>query len=139
MPEPVTLNYLAILVSAIASMAVGFLWYSPLLFAKPWMALKGLTEEKLEAAKKQMGQMYALSFGGAIVMAYVLAHFADYAVAVDWVTGAQVGFWAWLGFVAPVQMAEVLFGGKSWKLYMINTGYQLASLLVMGGILGGWR
>jgi len=31
------LNWLAILVAAISTMVVGFLWYSPLLFAKAWM------------------------------------------------------------------------------------------------------
>ncbi len=31
------LNWLAILVAAVSSLAAGFLWYSPMLFAKPWM------------------------------------------------------------------------------------------------------
>ena len=32
-----SLNLLAIFVAGLSTMAVGFLWYSPLLFAKPWM------------------------------------------------------------------------------------------------------
>lgn len=47
----------------------------------------------------------------------------------------MTSFWSWLGFVAPVQFTEVLFSGKSTKLFLINTGYQLASLLAMAIIL----
>lgn len=36
MPE-VTVNYVAILVAVIASMILGYLWYSKMLFGKAWM------------------------------------------------------------------------------------------------------
>lgn len=136
----VPVNYWAILLAAVASMGVGFLWYSPLLFAKPWMKEMGLTEKSLQAKQKEMGSLYFLSFIGSLVMAYVLAHSYVFAGEYMGVEGTQAAlttaFWSWLGFVAPVQMTEVLFGGKSWKLYYLNTGYQLASLLVMGLVLG---
>ena len=32
------LNYLAVLVAGIVIFMIGGLWYSPVLFAKPWMA-----------------------------------------------------------------------------------------------------
>ena len=35
------INFWAVLVSAIATMVIGFLWYSPILFANPWMRLMG--------------------------------------------------------------------------------------------------
>ncbi len=134
----VIINYVAVLVSAAAAMGVGFLWYSPVLFAKPWTRLMGYTKESMEAAKKEMGKTYSISFVGALVMAYVAAHFVSYVGARTLSQGAQLGFWAWLGFVAPVQMTDVLFGGKKWKLFAINTGYQLASLVIMGAILAVW-
>lgn len=132
-------NYLAILVSAIATMALGFVWYGPILFAKPWMKLMGLTVEKLESQKKEMGKTYGVSFVGALVTAFVLACFISYAGFESYLMGGvQLGFLAWLGFVAPVQLTDVLFGGKPLKLYYINTGYQLVSLLIMGAILATW-
>lgn len=51
----------------------------------------------------------------------------------------MVGFWNWLGFVAPVTLGGVLWEGKPWKLWGLNNGYQLLSLLVMGVILALWR
>ena len=51
----VEINYLAVLVAGVAAVAVGFLWYGPLLFAKPWMKLMGHTKETMEGAKKRFG------------------------------------------------------------------------------------
>lgn len=135
-------NYLAVIVAALASMAVGFAWYSPVLFAKPWMKLMGYSADSLKKAQKAMGPMYALSLAAAVVTAYVLSHsvtlsenFYGYA---RLMTGLTTGFFMWLGFVAPVQLTDVIFGSKKWKLFAINTGYQLVSLLVMGAILAVW-
>src|SRR2546430_3690237 len=38
----VHVNYLAVLVAAVAVFVLGWLWYSPLLFYKPWMRLRGM-------------------------------------------------------------------------------------------------
>jgi len=37
-------HYLSILLSSIASMVIGFLRYSPMLFGKSWMQLVGISE-----------------------------------------------------------------------------------------------
>lgn len=138
----IEVNYLAVLIAAVASMAVGFVWYGPVLFGKAWMKLMGHTKEAMEKAKKEMGKTYTISFVGALVMAYVLTHVVAQGQAFygtdPVMTGLMAGFWSWLGFVAPVQMTEVLFGSKKWNLYFINTGYQLVSLLVMGVIISLW-
>ena len=136
----VEVNYLAVLVAGVVSMAVGFLLYSTVLFAKPWMKLMGYTKESMEKAKKGMAKMYTLSFLLSLVMAYVLFHImafsTNYYHYPPVMTGLTSAFWVWLGFVMPVQATDVLFGGKTWKLFWINTGYQLTSLLAMGVVLG---
>lgn len=136
----VSVNYLAVLVAGVVSMAVGFVWYSPILFAKPWMKEKGYTAEGLKKAQKEMGPMYALSFVLGLVMAYVLSHvmtmaqaYFDYSMLS---TGLTSAFWMWLGFVMPVQVTAQIFGEKKWKLFGIDTGYQLVSLVAMGVVLG---
>lgn len=136
----IVVNYVAVLLAGVASMVVGFLWYSPSLFGKQWMALMGHTEKSLEAAKKEMNKTYTISFVASLLMAYVLSHVMTMSMNFfhydPLPTGLISGFWMWLGFVAPVQLTDVLFGSKSPKLYAINTGYQLASLLAMGAVLG---
>lgn len=133
----VEVNFVAVLVAGVVAMAVGFLWYGPMLFGKQWMKLMGYTKESMESAKKDMGKTYSVSFVLTLVIAYVLAHVMGLSQSYygyDAVmTGLTSGFWMWLGFVMPVQATDVLFGGKKWKLFGVNTGYQLASLLVRGG------
>lgn len=141
----VPINYLAVLVCGIASMALGFIWYGPL-FGKVWMSLSGISPERIEAAKSgqggSMAKLYALSFAGSLVMAYVLAHSLVFASAYLNVTGIsaglQAGFWSWLGFIAPVTLGSVLWDGKPWKLWLLNNAYQLLLLLIMGTILAVW-
>lgn len=136
----VEVNFIAVLVASVVTMAIGFFWYSPMLFGKPWMKLMGYTDASIKEAKKEMGKTYAISFVLTLVSAYVLSHvmglsdnFYHYSRIM---TGVSTAFWMWLGFVAPVQMTDVLFGKKVWKLFGINTGYQLASLLAMGVVIG---
>ncbi|MDO8560493.1 MAG: DUF1761 domain-containing protein [bacterium] len=139
----VPINYAAVVVAAVASMAIGFAWYGPL-FGKQWMALSGITPEKIATDKKKgMNKLYALAMLGSLVMSYVLAHalvFSSTYMKVSGVmAGVQVGFWNWLGFVVPVTLGSVLWEGKSWKLWLLNNGYYLVTLKVMGVILAVWK
>lgn len=134
MPE-VTINYLAVLVAAVASMIIGAVWYGPL-FGKMWMQL---VNKKKEDLTKGVAKMYILTFIGALVTAYVLGHISDYAGATNWMIGVQSGFWVWLGFVATAFLSDFLFNTRPWKLYGITVGYHLVSLLAMGAILGAWQ
>lgn len=124
-------------------MVLGSLWYGPL-FGKQWIALSGISSEKLEGAKaKGMGKSYSLMFVGSLLMAYVLAHaiiFAsDYLNVYGISAGLTGAFWNWLGFIAPVTLSSVLWDGKPWKLWLLNNGYNLASLMAMGAILSVWH
>ncbi|MBM3257159.1 MAG: DUF1761 domain-containing protein [Candidatus Liptonbacteria bacterium] len=133
------INFWAVLLAAVANMIVGSLWYGPI-FGKTWMGLTGMSTEQLDSAKaKGMGKTYALAFVGALVMGYVFARIIAMAGVGTTAGGAELGFWAWLGFVASVMLGEVLWEGKSSKLWFLESGYYLVVLLVMGAILGGWR
>ena len=136
----IEVNYVAVVIAAIGAMVVGFFWYSKAFLGKPWMKLMGYTDESMEKAKKGMGKLYVLSFLLSLVTAYLLSHvmtMSQYFYGFEDVpTGLTSAFWMWLGFIMPVQATEVIFGGKKWSLFGINTGYQLAALLLMGIILG---
>jgi len=127
---------LAVLVSAIAGMALGALWYSPLLFGKAWMRLSGMTQKQLAAAKKQgMAAAYGVTFLGMLVMAFVLAMLLAATGAETVADGALLAFWLWLGFLATTMIGSVLWEKKPFTLYLLNIAHYLVVLVVMTGIL----
>jgi hypothetical protein len=135
------INLWSVLAAAVATMVVGFLWYSPLLFARPWMVLMGYDPDdkaKLAEMQKGAGKMYALSFLASLVSAVVLAKIIAITTVNSALYGMKVGFAVWLGFVTTVQLTNVLFAKQPAKLYLINTGYQLVCYLAMGAILAVW-
>jgi hypothetical protein len=135
------INLWSVLVAAVATMVLGFLWYSPLLFARPWMVLMGYDPEdkaKLAEMQKGAGKMYALSFLASLVSALVLAKIIAITTVSSALYGMKIGFAVWLGFVTTVQLTSVLFAKQPTKLYLINTGYQLVCYLAMGAILAVW-
>lgn len=131
----VEINVVTILIAAVVNMVVGFVWYSPILFAKQWSKLTGRKANEMGDGTST----YAITTLGAIVQALILAHFVAYAGATTASKGAIVGFWLWLGFVAIPQKVNTLFAGTRKKLWAINTGYFLVVLLINGALFAAWR
>jgi Protein of unknown function (DUF1761) len=132
-----SLNHLAIISSAVILWALGATWYSPALFAKPWMALLGIQPDPAKK-KDLMGGMIA-SFIGDIVLALVLAHFVVWSGATTIGGGAFVGFLSWFGFIAAPNFAQGIYEGRPSKLFAINAGYWFVGLLIAGGLLAVWH
>lgn len=138
----ISVNYLAIFLAAVANMAIGFAWYSPMILGKQWMKEKGFSQEALKKEQSSMGKYFMLSFMAALVTGYVLSHVITFSgfffqgAYTPLTTGLMTAFWSWLGFIMPVQATHTIFGDKNWKLLGIDTGYQLVALLAMGFIIG---
>jgi hypothetical protein len=134
------INYAAVVVSAIAYWILGALWYSRLLFERPFIALKGLTPEQVAALQAAShGKEIAAAFAGSLLLAYVLAHFVKFTGAETAQAGIGTGFWLWLGFIVTTSIETVLFEGRPFGLYLINNGYHLVGLTGMGALLAVWR
>ncbi len=143
--DMVEVNYLAIFVAALLSMVIGSLWYGPL-FGEEWIKCMGWSKSDIakgQADKSSMMKSYGLQAIGSFFMAFVLSHalvFASSYLGTSGVSaGIQTGFWNWLGFVAPVTLTSVLWEGKSWKLWLINNGYNLITFCAMGVLLSLWK
>jgi hypothetical protein len=130
-------NHWAILVSAVILWLLGAIWYSPALFAKPWMAMV-----KLDPAQKNSKSMITgmiSSFVLDIVLAFVLDHVVQWSGADTFGLGALVGFIMWLGFIAAPALPQGIYEGRPFKLFAINTGYMLIGLMILGGVLAVWK
>src|SRR3989338_1748611 len=129
------INFFAVIIGAVVNMIVGFVWYSPQAFGRQWMKAIGKTQKDFENMKGGANKAYALSFAGALVMSFVLAHVVYYSGSTNMVEGFIIGFLVWLGFVAPISFNSCLFEKKPLELVLINAGYYLAALIMMSIII----
>lgn len=130
------LNHWAILVSALFLWLLGALWYSPVLFAKPWVEIVGrkMGEKPKGVVKGMIG-----SFVGDLLLAFTLNHFIIWSGASTIGWGAVIGFVAWLGFFVAVNYPQSIYEGRPFKYFLINNGYWLIGLLCVGALLAVWR
>jgi hypothetical protein len=125
-------NWLAIIIAAVANMVIGFLWYGTWAFGKSWIKLSGHTMGE----GMQPGPLYALTAVAAVVQAITMAWLIGQTGANSGSAGAIVGLYVGMGIVAAAMFAEVLFAGRHPRLYAIVAGYSVVALVVQGAIIG---
>lgn len=129
------LNWLAIVVAAVSAFILGGLWYSPLMFARRWMKETGITDESTK--NTNMIKVFGLSFILALVASFFLAMFIGAGAGAAF--GVLAGFMAGIGWVFTFMGIIYLFEAKSMAHFLINSLYSVASLTIMGLIIGVWQ
>lgn len=133
------LNYLAVIVVTVAGFLFGWLWYSPLLFAKPWMEELKITKESMQADPPNMARLFGscllFTFLSTLGLAALLrAHGTN-----DWLKGAEFG-----AFVGTIVVGTRLLNGALWetrsaRLLRITVGHEIVLFALQGAILAVWR
>lgn len=131
-------NYLAVIAAIAVNMIVGAVWYSPLLFARPWMVANGFTEEQIKA-QGSATRGYIVSVIASVVIAFAIALSAQAAGAGAAIDGLLLGLAAGVGFVATTSAANYIFESRPLKLYLINAGYPVVSFTLIGLLIGAWQ
>jgi hypothetical protein len=130
------LNWLAIAVSALSAFMIGGLWYGPM-FGKAWQSLSGLSDDDIQKGHP------AKIYGGALVLNLLAAFGMGMVLQLhptpDVGSGFNVGVFIGLAFVATSFGINYLFALKPLRLYLIDAGYMVVLMSVMGTILGAWR
>lgn len=125
-------NWLAIALAMVASMALGMVWYMGL--AKQWMAAAGLTEDDV----KDGG---AVPFVWAAIAQLVIAYFIamltpQFFDAVNAYNAVIVGVHMWFGFILTSMVLNHRYQLKPWSLTFIDGGYLLGVVIVQGIVIG---
>lgn len=157
-------NFLALIVAALSTLVVGFIWYNPKVFGTIWMRETGMTEEKAKGANMilVMGMTIFYGFLIAMVLQFLVIHqygalgmvggdpslakpsyasfMADYGVAFrTFKHGMLHGFISGLFFALPVVGTGALYERRTWKYTLVCGGYWVVSCMLMGGIICAWQ
>ena len=132
-----TINWLAVLVTGVVYMAIGFIWYSMRAFGGPWSRLIGISEEDLRKGAKPL--LYLATFALALVGGTVLAVVVRSVGATTVLGGFKAGLLVAVGFVLTTYGSEYIFSRRPFKLYLITAGYQAVAIVVNAIILAVWR
>jgi Protein of unknown function (DUF1761) len=128
-------NYLAIFVAAIANYLIATIWYA-VIFGKVWQKLTGITDMKPAPVN------ILLVLAGSFILSFVLYHsivFGNSFLKMSGIAGGLMGgFFGWLGYIAPITLSTKLYEKKPWGLWLLDNGFWLISLLIMGSILSFW-
>jgi hypothetical protein len=128
-------NWLAVIAAALSMFVIGGLWYSPMLFARPWLRAAGLSDAALKSGNVPLifGLAFVLSLLMAANLAFFLSGVTDIGAAVGYAVAAGLG---WAAFGLSV---VALFERRPLSYHLINGGYLTVAFLAMGLILALWR
>lgn len=133
----IPVNYWAVLLAALFTIVLGFLWYGPL-FGRPWMRLAGIAAETLKPGILD----FVVWIGGALLMSFGFANVLEpssvYTHMRGVMSGLATGFWIWLSFVVPVTAGIVFSERKPPALWLLTASYYLVALCGIGAILALW-
>ena len=154
------INFLALLLAALSTLVVGFIWYNPKVFGNIWMKEAGLKQEDMK--EFNMIKTFGLSIVYAFLISFILqmitihqfgalgmvggdptiakpsyeAFMADYGTAFrTFKHGALHGFITGLFMILPVTGTNALYEKRSFKYVMVTVGFWIVCFTIMGGII----
>ena len=133
------MNYLAILIAAVAAWLAGAVWYMGL--GKVWTAAaRRARRSRWRRRKRQPARSlpFILAFVAELVMAWILAGLLAHLGAGQATVrnGIISGAFCWLGFVITTILVNNSFAHRDRRLLLIDGGHWLVVLVLMGAIIG---
>ncbi|MCX6121749.1 MAG: DUF1761 domain-containing protein [Ignavibacteriales bacterium] len=126
------INLLAVFVAWIVHIAMGLIWFRPELFGNEWSRLTG---KELKPAS----QWIIPGFIGHLMMIFVLVILIKLTNSSNGMSGMLIGLLAWIGFIVPMEVGELVWEKIPFKLFLIRIGNHFLGFAVSGFILGAWQ
>ena len=131
------MQYLELLLAALAAFLLGFAWYTAL-FGKAWQSLTGVTDEQAQSG-------IAVTHGTAFLMMVIIAFGINYVINLHpleeqtFVHGAFHGALSCLLYALPLVVVHYMYQKKPFKLILIDGGYAIAFFALIGGVLAALK
>lgn len=137
----IPINFIAVFVAAVTCFVIGFLMHGPVA-GKLWMRLANIHptgKEKMSDMFPMMIQNFIMNLSTAYMLANIIFAVASYYDNVGNIVGGMgIAFWTWLGFVVTSTSMDVIWMGRSKKLWLFEIGSSLLCFLAMGAVLASW-
>jgi hypothetical protein len=133
------LNWLAVIVAALAYFAVGAVWYAPPVFGNMWMGAGGTTREQADGPGPAV---YAVPLIGSVLSAIALGMLAAVSGTDTLSEGIVLGFVAAVGFALSISLVTATFESTKPNPMLwgaVNAGYHIVGTVIAGAIIGAWQ
>jgi Protein of unknown function (DUF1761) len=129
------MNYLAVIVAAVAAFVASLVWYT--VFGNAWMELRGIDSATAPDTGTPAWTMLFVVIQS-LVVAFMLAYIVVHLGVVDWRGAVRLGALVWV-FPAMILLGSVVHENVPLMLAAIHAGDWLVKILLMTVILGVWR
>jgi len=128
-----SVNYLAIIVAAIAAVAIGIVYYGVLGVGDRQSRMLGASPSRPGPTQGATGLIVGL------VNAWVIAILSLSLGAASVGDAIVLGGLVWLGFGATFKAAQVAFERRPWAVWLLQGVHDLIAEIVVAGIVTLWR
>jgi hypothetical protein len=138
----ISINFWAIIVAAVVAFIIGFLMHGPIA-GKLWMKLADIHPTGKEKLSDMYGKMFSnlvvnIISAAALSIVFGLAWTSSLFSTSPTCVGILSGILVWLGFNVTATSIDVIWMGKSAKLWIFEAVSSLIVFVAMGAIIGAW-
>lgn len=137
------INLTAVFIATIVGYLVGWAWYSPILWQKPWMAARGDTGEYWKKnGRKEMPRMITYGLLTTFAQVFTIAVFLALVGTETLLQTTQVSLLLCFGLTVTLRFSDLLYtalpphwGKRAQIIFFVDAGYQIALFLIASTIL----
>jgi hypothetical protein len=130
-----SIDYLAVVIAAVAGMVFGAIWYMPGVFGTLWRASLG-NDRWHHADPREAVVVRALATG---VTAFFLAVLIHGGGVTTFGGSLRLGAVVAIGVVSPTIIADYHFAGRQWRLTWLTVSHRIVHVILMAGVLGAFK
>jgi len=118
----------AILLSALLSFMLGFIWYSPKVFGTAWLNATGKSKAEIEEGLAARHAVSAIGWlAAAFVYAFLISHNEIQGSLADYIL-LSIALWG--AFMMPPKAAAIMHGNFNTSFLWIDGGYHLTGYIL---------
>ena len=128
-------SWLSIALAALAGFLLGGVWFQPFAFGKLWASFLHTTAEQ---RRKNQTRAFSITLLTYVLIGWVLAEYLSALQLHGWESGALQGLFLGVGIAASNGLVESAFKVEPFPQFLIEWGCQVATMVLMGAIVGLW-